>query len=152
MTVADAEWLVEQHRQLYTLEAGFDHTFGDLVRDIVADFMADHDPIRERAMIAVKDDRRLGSIFCVRQDQNTSKLRLFLLVPGARGLGLGHMLLTACMDFARQSGYTRMVLWTHKSHVAACALYARHGFRLTDEQPVHSFGVDLISQNWEINL
>ncbi|WP_343231137.1 GNAT family N-acetyltransferase [Thalassovita aquimarina] len=102
--------------------------------------------------MAEQDGERLGSIFCVRQDSETAKLRLFLLLPQARGKGVGQRLLSACMDYARDKGYRRMVLWTHESHRAACALYARNGWTLTRSEPVHSFGVDLVEQSWEIAL
>ncbi len=148
----DADWLTERHAELYARDEGFDDTFGPLVAGILADFLAEHVPARERGWIAARGEERLGSIFCVRKDEETAKLRLFLLVPEARGLGLGRRLLDACMGFAREAGYARMVLWTHESHRAACALYARTGWRLTASEPVHSFGVDLVEQTWEVDL
>jgi GNAT superfamily N-acetyltransferase len=115
--------------------------------------MRNRDPACERAWIARRGDRRLGSIFCVRgRAPGVAKLRLFLIEPEARGQGLGHRLLGACLAYARDKGYRRMELWTHESHAAACALYARHGFRLVDSRPVHSFGRDLVEQSWEIDL
>ena len=95
---------------------------------------------------------RLGSIFCVKLDEKTAKLRLFLLVPEARGKGLGKLLLQACMGYARATGYRRMQLWTHESHRAACALYTAAGWRCVASKPVRSFNVDLIEQSWEIDL
>ena len=148
----DAEWLVHQHGTLYAQAEGFDDTFGPLVASILAAFEADHDPARERGFIAWEDGRRLGSIFCVRVDDETAKLRLFLLVPEARGKGLGKRMLEACMAFAREAGYRRMVLWTHESHRAACALYEKAGWRMVRSEPVHSFGVDLVEQSWEVDL
>ena len=100
-----------------------------LVADIVAGFFEAHDPLRERAWIA-ESDRRLGCVFCVRLDEETAKLRLFLLEPEARGRGLGRRLLETCLGFARDAGYRRMTLWTHESHRAACRLYAANGFLL----------------------
>jgi GNAT superfamily N-acetyltransferase len=148
----DIPWLVERHQTLYAADEGFDDTFGPLVRDILDAFVADHDPSCEAGWIAEEAGRPLGSIFCVRTDAETAKLRLFLLVPEARGKGLGRRLLNTCLGFARSRGYRRMALWTHESHEAACALYARSGFRLTRSVPVHSFGVDLVEQSWEIDL
>lgn len=148
----DSGWLVQQHGELYQRDEGFDHRFEALVAEILADFIRNHDPKNERGFIAERDGQRLGSVFCVRKDAETAKLRLFILVPEARGLGLGRQLLEACMDYARARGYRRMVLWTHKSHNAACALYAKYGFEITSETEVNEFGVDLISQNWEIAL
>ncbi|MEM8654543.1 MAG: GNAT family N-acetyltransferase [Pseudomonadota bacterium] len=145
---ADTDWLVDQHDRLYTRDEGFDDTFGPLVRSILEAFVADHDPSSERGWIAEADGQRLGSIFCVRHDATTAKLRLFLLVPEARGRGIGRMLLDSCMGFARAAGYDGMTLWTHESHRAACALYARTGWQLVASKPVRSFGRDLVEQTW----
>ena len=153
LEIGDAGWLIEQHAVLYAREEGFDATFEALVAEILAAYIRDHDPAAERAFIAVEDGRRLGSIFCVRSGEpGLAKLRLFLLVPEARGRGLGQRLLDACLGFARQAGYRRLRLWTHESHRAACALYAKNGFRLVESHPVRSFGVDLVEQTWEIGL
>ncbi|MCE8518293.1 GNAT family N-acetyltransferase [Ruegeria pomeroyi] len=148
----DAPWLVERHGTLYAQDEGFDDSFAPLVARILDDFIANHDPDREQGWIAEADGRRLGSIFCVRLDETTAKLRLFLLVPEARGQGLGRRLIDTCMGFARSKGYVQMQLWTHESHRAACALYAATGWQLVDSKPVHSFGVDLVEQSWKITL
>lgn len=148
----DAYWLVYQHGMLYAASEGFDDSFGPLVAEILEEFAVHRDPSCERAFIAWSGDMRLGSVFCVRQDDSTAKLRLFLLVPEARGLGLGKRLLAECMNWARDRGYKRMVLWTHASHEAACALYRKAGWRVTRSEPVHSFGVDLVEQTWEVAL
>ena len=144
----DMDWLVERHATLYAQSDGFDGTFGPLVRSILEAFQADHDPASERGWIAEADGNPLGSIFCVRSNATTAKLRLFLLVPEARGKGVGRQLLAQCMTFARDTGYKGMQLWTHESHRTACALYARTGWTLDDSKPVHSFGQDLIEQTW----
>lgn len=144
----DRDWLVHLHSALYARDEGFDASFGVLVGDILDAFLAGHDPDCEAGWIAQRGAERLGSIFCVRLDAETAKLRLFLLVPEARGAGLGHRLLTTCMDFARSRGYAGMSLWTHESHAAACALYRRAGWALLSFKPVHSFGRDLVEQNW----
>jgi GNAT superfamily N-acetyltransferase len=146
----DAAWLVERHGTLYARAEGFDATFAPLVAGILDSFAADHDPTCEAGWIAETGGARLGSIFCVRLDQQTAKLRLFLLVPEARGQGLGQRLLETCMTYARNRGYRGMQLWTHESHRAACALYARNGWQLVASRPVHSFGRDLVEQSWEI--
>jgi len=151
-TADDSDWLVQQHSTLYARDEGFDNSFGPLIAGILDDFVASHDPVRERGWIAVQDGQRLGSIFCVKTDADTAKLRLFLLTPQARGRGLGKRLMRACMDFARDAGYRDMQLWTHESHRAACALYTVFGWQLVDSRPVHSFGVDLVEQTWAITL
>lgn len=151
-TAADRDWLVAEHRDHYAASEGFDAGFGVLVASIIDDFLADHDPAREAGFVACKERQRLGSIFCVGLDQETAKLRLFLLIEKARGTGLGRRMLDTCMGFARDSGYTRMKLWTHESHRAAGALYARTGWTLTSAEPVTSFGQALVEQHWEITL
>ncbi|MGR3377365.1 GNAT family N-acetyltransferase [Salipiger abyssi] len=148
-TAADRPWLVEAHGRLYARDEGFDESFPALVDEILRGFEAGHDPAREAGWIAWQGGRRLGSIFCVRLDDDTAKLRLFLLDPTARGKGLGRHLLDTCMAFARARGYRRMTLWTHESHRAACALYARNGFACISATPVRSFGVELVEQHWE---
>ncbi len=153
LAIGDAGWLIQRHAELYAESDGFDATFEPLVAKILTQFMRNHDPATERAFIATADNDRLGSIFCVQSGTpGVAKLRLFLLEPKARGLGLGKRLLAACLSFARDAGYRKMTLWTHESHRAACALYEKAGFRLTASKPVHSFGVDLVEQAWEIDL
>ncbi|QFT59281.1 TDP-fucosamine acetyltransferase [Sulfitobacter sp. THAF37] len=148
----DRDWLVEQHAVHYARDEGFDDSFGELVARILDDFLAQSDPGRERGWIAQAGAQRLGSIFCVRLDAETAKLRLFLLTPEARGQGLGRRLLETCMGFAREAGYRRMVLWTHESHRAAGALYARNGWTLESTAPVVSFGQPNVEQHWSIGL
>jgi len=153
LQVGDAGWLIQRHAELYAAEEGFDASFEPLVAGILADYMRNRDPSCERAWIARCGGRRLGSIFCVRGGApGVAKLRLFLIEPEARGQGLGHRLLDACLAYARNKGYRRMELWTHESHAAACALYAKHGFRLVRSEPVRNFGRDLVEQSWEIDL
>ena len=151
-TPADAAWLTERHSTRYAQSDGFDATFAPLVAGILAAFVADHDPVREAGWIVEADSQPMGSIFCVRLDDATAKLRLFLLEPAMRGHGLGRRMLAHCMGFARAAGYARMELWTHESHKAACALYSAMGWRLAASKPVHSFGVDLVEQSWKIDL
>lgn len=152
LEIGDADWLIRQHGLLYARDEGFDRTFEALVAEILADFIRHHDRVCERGWIAEENGTRLGSIFCVRLDEHTAKLRLFLLVPEARGRGLGRHMLDTCMGFARDRGYRRMRLWTHESHRAACALYARTGWRCMSSEPVRAYGVDLVEQVWQIDL
>jgi GNAT superfamily N-acetyltransferase len=153
LRIGDAGWLIQHHAERYAADEGFDHTFEPLVARILADFIDDHDPACERGWIAAAGDTRLGSIFCMKGPvPGVAKLRLFYLAPEARGQGLGKRLLEVCTGFARDAGYRRMVLWTHASHEAACALYAKAGFACDRSTPVHSFGVDLIEQEWSLDL
>ncbi len=148
---ADLDWLVEAHATLYARDEGFDDSFGPLVETILRRFLLEHDDVRERGWVAAHDGHRLGSIFCVESPQPSwAKLRLFLVLPQARGFGLGQHLLDTCLGFARGVGYDGMTLWTHKSHAAACALYEKNGFALEAEKPVTSFGCRLIEQTYKI--
>lgn len=153
MRPGDAGWLIMRHAELYAAEAGFDASFEPVVARILADFMEAHDAAAERGWIARERDRRLGSIFCTRGSApGVARLRLFLVEPEARGAGLGARLLTGCLDFAREAGYARMVLSTHESHAAACALYVKAGFACVRSEPVRSYGVDLVEQDWARDL
>lgn len=149
---SDAAWLTDLHGRLYAAEAGFDDSFGPLVASILEGYIAARDPGCERAWIAEDGERRLGSIFCVRGPEGRAKLRLFLLVPEARGSGLGRRMLDLCLRHARDRGYPGLTLWTHESHAAACALYRAAGLRLVRSVPVRSFGQDLVEQTWAIDF
>jgi GNAT superfamily N-acetyltransferase len=152
VTADDLPWIVARHRALYAATDGFDDSFGTLVAQILDDWFPTHDPRTERGFVVEGAGRRLGTIFCVRLDAETAKLRLFLIEPEARGQGLGQRMLDRCMAFARDAGYRRMTLWTHESHAAACALYRKAGFTLVSSVPVHSFGQPLVEQHWQIAL
>lgn len=147
-TADDRDWLVRQHADIYAQTEGFDASFGVLVADILDDFLSQGKRDRETGWIAEQNGQRLGSIFCVRLTETTAKLRLFLLVPDARGKGVGKRLLKACMGFAKDNDYSDMQLWTHESHAAACALYKAVGWQMVSSKPVHSFGQDLVEQSW----
>lgn len=148
----DAGWIISRHGALYAADEGYDISFEALVADILAGFLRRHDPECERGWIAERDGARLGCIFCVKAEDGTAKLRLFLVEPAARGTGLGRRLLRECMGYARAKGYRKMVLWTHESHRAACALYAAEGWRMTASEATHAFGQDVVDQTWEIAL
>ncbi|NNE81327.1 MAG: GNAT family N-acetyltransferase [Silicimonas sp.] len=153
IAIGDAGWLIQRHGELYAADEGFDASFEVLVAEILVDFLRNRDPETERGWIAATGKQRLGSIFCVHSgDPRVAKLRLFFVEPDARGLGLGRRLLEVCIAFARDTGNHTLRLWTHESHRAACALYAAYGFRCVASRPVHSFGVDLIEQTWELDL
>ncbi len=146
----DADWLVTEHARHYAQAEGFDDTFGPLVHSIVADFLNAHDPKAEAGWVAQRGGVRLGSIFCVRLDAATAKLRLFYVMQDARGTGVAQALLDQCLGFARNVGYAGLTLWTHESHAAAGRIYKRNGFTRTHAVPVHSFGVNLVEETWQI--
>jgi DNA-binding MarR family transcriptional regulator/GNAT superfamily N-acetyltransferase len=151
-TAGELGWVVERHGALYAAEYGWNAEFEALVARIVADFAAGHDPDRERAWIAQLDGRPVGCVLCVGRDEETAQLRLLLVEPSARGLGLGGRLVDECLRFARDAGYRRMVLWTNDVLVAARRIYERAGFRLVGSEPHHSYGHDLVAQWWERDL
>lgn len=148
----DLGWVVMAHGELYASEFGWDTTFEALVARIVADYAAVHDPAREAAWIAELDGARVGCVFCVAEDEQTAKLRILLVHPDGRGHGLGGRLVDTCVAFAREAGYARMRLWTNHPLVAARGIYLQRGFVLTEEEPHHSFGVDLIGQVYQRDL
>ena len=148
----DLGWVVQEHGARYASEYGWDATFEALVARIVADFACGHDPQRERAWIAEVDGQPAGCIFCVRQDEATAQLRLLLVAPAVRGLGLGRQLVDECVSFARASGYRELVLWTNDVLTAARHVYEKAGFQLAAEEKHHSFGQDLVGQTWRLRI
>ena len=145
-------WIVQRHGELYAAEHGWDASFEAYVARIVADYAEEHDPAREAAWIAEVDGAAAGCVLCVREDHDVAKLRLLLVEPRARGLGLGERLVDACIAFARGAGYRELTLWTNTNLVHARRIYERTGFALVDEQPHRSFGHDLVGQTWSLAL
>jgi len=148
----DIGWVVARHGELYAQEFGWDSTFEGLVAEIAGAFLKNFDAARERCWIAERGGERLGCVFLVRQSDKVSKLRLLLVEPTARGLGIGGRLVNECVVFARQCGYRKLTLWTNDILVSARRIYELAGFRLLKEEKHHSFGHALVGQFRELNL
>jgi DNA-binding MarR family transcriptional regulator/GNAT superfamily N-acetyltransferase len=149
----DLGWVVQRNGALYAAEYGWNADYEGLVARIVADFAQDHDPHLERVWMAELEGRPVGCVMCVRDEAPaTARLRLLLVEPEVRGLGIGDRLVTTVIDFARDAGYHGLVLWTNDVLTAARRVYQRHGFTLTSEEPHRSFGKDLVGQDWRLDL
>ena len=148
----DMGWVVQRHGEIYHQEYGWNEEFEALVAEITAEFVRKLDVTRERCWIAEHDGRRVGCIFLVAKDATTAKLRLLLVDPDARGLGVGRKLVAECVRFARAAGYRKIVLWTQETLTAARHLYTEAGFVKTAREPHRSFGHDLVGETWEREL
>ena len=148
----DLGWIAQRHGEIYAREYGWSQSFEAFVARIVADYLDNQQPGRENAWIAEVDGQRAGCVFCVRNDDETAQLRVLLVEAWARGHGQGARLVDECVQFARDSGYRKLVLWTNDILVAARRIYLAAGFELVREERHHSFGKDLVGQFWEMRL
>jgi ribosomal protein S18 acetylase RimI-like enzyme len=148
----DMGWVVQRHGELYWKEFGYDARFEALVAGIVARFVERLDARRERCWIAERAGERLGAVFLVRKAPGVAQLRLLIVEPAARGLGLGKRLVRACMRYARDKGYRKLVLWTQSELAAARGIYEAEGFKLMRREAHESFGKPLDGEYWELAL
>jgi GNAT superfamily N-acetyltransferase len=148
----DLGWVVQRNAAVYAAEYGWDETYEALVARLVADYAARADHTGEAVWIAEVAGERAGCVFCLRKDEQTAQLRLLLVEPSARGMGIGGRLVAECLAFARRAGYREIVLWTNDVLHTARRIYQRAGFELVASQPHHSFGHDLVGQDWRLAL
>jgi GNAT superfamily N-acetyltransferase len=148
----DMGWVVQQHGESYWREYGWDASFEALVLKIVSSIVQKWQPDFEKCWIAEVDGVRVGSAFVVRKSKTVAQLRLVILTPQARGLGLGGKLCDECIAFARGTGYKKMVLWTNSGLQAARAIYLKRGFKLTKSEAYQGYGHDLVGETWEMRL
>ena len=148
----DMGWIVYRQAVLYTEEYGWDGAYEALAAEIVAAFIKNYDPQRERAWVAEKDGKRVGAVFVAKGSDEVARLRLLHVEPQARGLGIGRRLVEECIRFACQAGYQKITLWTQSILHAARHIYKQAGFQVVREEKHHSFGKDLTAETWELNL
>ena len=149
----DFGWIVSRHAELYAKEYGWNEPFEGLCAQIVADFVNNFDPKWERCWIAEIDGENVGCVMLVKDEQpGVARLRLLLVDPKGRGLGLGTRLVDECVRFARAAGYRKITLWTHSILSAARHVYERAGFTLTSSEPRHTWGQDVVAEFWDLEL
>lgn len=148
----DLGWVVQRNGAVYSDEYGWDADFEGLVARIAGDYQQSLKPDRESAWIAELDGARAGCVFCCEKDDDTAQLRILFVEPWARGNGIGARLVDECVSFARSRGYSRMMLWTNDVLTSARRIYEAVGFEIVEEEHHHSFGHDLVGQNWELDL
>jgi len=148
----DMGWIIHRQMILYNQEYGWDEGYEALVCEILGNFLKNFDPKYENAWIAEREGEIVGSVFIVRQSDEVAKLRLLYVEPAARGLGIGRRLVDECIRFSKERGYKTLTLWTNDVLVSARRIYQAAGFRLVEEEKHHSFGKDLVGQNWDLSL
>jgi DNA-binding MarR family transcriptional regulator/GNAT superfamily N-acetyltransferase len=148
----DFGWIVRRNAELYAQEYRWRSPFEGVCAQIVADFVNNYDPKRERCWIAEMDGENVGTVMLVKDKPGVARLRLLLVDPKARGLGLGAQLVDECIRFARRAGYKKVTLWTHSVLTAARHIYEKAGFKLMRSEPHKSWGRPVVSEHWDLEL
>ena len=148
----DMGWVAARHGALYSEEYGLNHKMEAYVAEVVAKFLREFDPAREHCWIAEQDGTPIGSVFLVKESDSVAKLRLLIVEPKARGLGVGRRLVEECVRFARQAGYGDITLWTHSILTAARRIYDSVGFRIVETETHDEFGPELVGETWRLRL
>jgi DNA-binding MarR family transcriptional regulator/GNAT superfamily N-acetyltransferase len=148
----DFGWIVKRHAELYAQEYQWTEPFEGLCAQIVADFVNNHDPKRERCWIAEIDGEKAGTVMLVKDSAKVARVRLLLVDPSARGIGLGARLTDECIRFARRAGYQKTTLWTHSVLTAARHIYEKAGFKLKRTERHRSWGRPVVSEHWDLQL
>lgn len=148
----DMGWVTQRHGALYTEEYGLNHQMEAYVAEVVAKFLREFDPVREHCWIAEQDGAPIGSVFIVKESDAVARLRLLLVEPRARGLGVGRRLVEECVSFARRAGYREITLWTHSILTAARRIYGSVGFAIVETETHDEFGPELVGETWNLKL
>lgn len=149
----DIGWIIHRHGVLYNQEYGWDERFESIAAHIAADFIDNYDPKREAYWIAERDGQTIGGVMLMKdRNSEAAKIRLLLVEPSARGLGVGSALVRQCVEFAREVGYEKIVLWTQSILTSARRLYGREGFVHVRSEEHASFGEKLVGEMWELQL
>jgi DNA-binding MarR family transcriptional regulator/GNAT superfamily N-acetyltransferase len=148
----DMGWVTQRHGALYSEEYGLNHKMEAYVAEVVAKFLREFEPLREHCWIAEQDGTRVGSVFIVKESDTVARLRLLIVEPRARGLGVGRRLVEECVRFSRQAGYGEVTLWTHSILTAARRIYASVGFAIVETETHDEFGPELVGETWNLRL
>ena len=148
----DFGWIVKRHAELYAQEYRWVEPFEGLCAQIVADFVNKYDPSRDRCWIADIDGANVGTVMLVNDGAEVARLRLLLVEPKARGLGIGARLTDEAIRFARAAGYRKITLWTHSVLTAARQIYQKTGFKLMRNEDHQSWGQPVVSEHWDLEL
>ena len=148
----DMGWVTQRHGTLYTEEYGLNEKMEAYVAEVVARFLREFDPVREHCWIAEQDGTQVGSVFIVKESDAVARLRLLIVEPKARGLGVGRRLVEECIRFSRQAGYREITLWTHSILTAARRIYAAAGFKIVETETHDEFGPELVGETWTLTL